>query len=134
MVFHSAWSALIASAVAIQSVTLALLALHGQTPTLAGLWRRIYREWITGALLGVACGLIVAIVALVWLRMGEVAVCLLVGIGLGVSGSAVFGIAMPYLLRLLQRDPKVAAGPIALVLADMLTLTIYFSVASWLLG
>jgi len=124
----------LSESVAIQSVTLALLALHGQTPTLAGLWRRIYREWITGALLGMACGLIVALVALVWLRLGEVAVCLLVGIGLGVSGSAVSGIAMPYVLRLLQRDPKVAAGPIALVLADMLTLTIYFSVASWLLG
>jgi magnesium transporter len=41
---------------------------------------------------------------------------------------------MPYVLRLLQRDPQVAAGPVALVLADMLVLTVYFSVAQWLMG
>jgi magnesium transporter len=41
---------------------------------------------------------------------------------------------MPLVLRLIGRDPRVASGPIALVIADMLTLTIYFSAAQWLLG
>jgi magnesium transporter len=36
---------------------------------------------------------------------------------------------MPYLLRLIRRDPQVAAGPIALAAADMLTLLIYFNLA-----
>ena len=43
-------------------------------------------------------------------------------------------VAMPYLLRLLRRDPQVAAGPIALAAADMLTLLLYFNLARWLLG
>ena len=119
--------------VAIQSVTLALVVLHGQPPTLRALWGRLRRELFTGALLGASCGLIVAIVALVWLRQSSVALALLAGIGLGIAGSAVFGLAMPYILRLAKRDPQVAAGPIALVIADMLALTIYFSVAHWLL-
>jgi Mg/Co/Ni transporter MgtE len=38
------------------------------------------------------------------------------------------------LLRMTGRDPQVAAGPIALVVADMVTLSVYFSVAQWLLG
>ena len=124
----------LSESVAIQSVTLALHLLHGQRPTVAALWSRLRREALTGVLLGAACGLILGVIAFAWLGKAEVALCLLAGIGLGVAGSAVFGLAMPYLLRLLQRDPKVAAGPIALVIADMLALSIYFSMARWLLG
>ena len=124
----------LSESVAIQSVTLALHILHGQRPTMSALWLRLRREILTGALLGTACGLIMAAVALAWLGMARVALALLAGIGVGIAGSAVFGLAMPYVLRLLHRDPQVAAGPIALVFADMLALTIYFSVAQWLLG
>jgi magnesium transporter len=124
----------LSESVAIQSVTLALVVLHGQTPSLAALSTRLRRELATGFMLGAACGLIVATVALIWLRRAEVAGALLAGIGFGIAGSAAFGLAMPYVLRLLKRDPHVAAGPIALVIADMLSLTIYFSVARWLLG
>jgi len=115
-------------------VTLALLVLHGQRPTLRALGARIWRELLTGALLGGACGVIMALVALAWLRQSQVAEALLAGIGVGIAGSAAFGLALPYVLRLLKRDPQVAAGPIALVFADMLALTTYFSVARWLLG
>jgi len=124
----------LSESVAIQSVTLALLVLHGQRPSLAVLRDRLSRELLTGVLLSIACGGIMALVALVWLGHAKVATALLAGIGVGVAGSAVFGLAMPYVLRLLKRDPQVAAGPIALVFADMLALTMYFSVAHWLLG
>jgi magnesium transporter len=124
----------LSESVAIQSVTLALHLLHGRRPTVSALWLRLRRELLTGALLGAACGLIIAVVALAWLGMARVALALLAGIGIGISGSAVFGVAMPYVLRILRRDPQVAAGPIALVFADMLALTIYFSIAQWLLG
>jgi len=124
----------LSESVAIQSVTLALHVLHGQQPTLGALWIRLRRETLTGILLGAACGTVMAIVAMGWLRLPRVALALLAGVGVGIAGSAVFGLAMPYVLRLLRRDPQVAAGPIALVFADMLALTIYFSVAQFLLG
>ncbi len=124
----------LSESVAIQSVTLALLVLHGQRPSLAVLRDRLSRELLTGVLLGVACGTIMALVAVAWLHHTKVALALFAGIGVGIAGSAVFGLAMPYVLRLLKRDPQVAAGPIALVVADMLALTMYFSVAYWLLG
>jgi magnesium transporter len=41
------------------------------------------------------------------------------------SPAAVGGLPMPYLLRILKRDPQVAAGPIALDASDMLTLRLY---------
>jgi magnesium transporter len=47
----------------------------------------------------------------------------------GVACSAVFGLALPNVLRLLRLDPRVAAGPIALALADMVTLLLYLNLA-----
>jgi hypothetical protein len=38
------------------------------------------------------------------------------------------------LLRILKRDPQVAAGPIALAASDMLTLLLYFNFDRWLLA
>ena len=43
----------------------------------------------------------------------------------GVTGVAVVDLTLPYLLRILKRDPQVAAGPIALDASDMLTLRLY---------
>ncbi|MDX1945785.1 MAG: magnesium transporter [Pirellulaceae bacterium] len=124
----------LSESVAIQSVTLALVVLRGQPPSWRELRSRLLREFFTGILLGTACGAVLALVALAWLGNGYLALCLLIGIGFGVTASAVFGLAMPYALRLFKSDPQVASGPIALVIADMLTLTVYFSVANWLLG
>jgi magnesium transporter len=124
----------LSESVAIQSVTLALVVLHNKPCTLRELVGRVLRESATGLLLGLACGSIMALVALAWLGHARVALCLLAGISLGVTFSAAFGLALPLLLRLTGRDPQVASGPIALVIADMLTLAVYFSVAESLLG
>jgi magnesium transporter len=124
----------LAESVSIQSVSLALQALHGQTPTWLAIVHKLRWELLTGLLLGCASGLLVGLVAVFWQGRLRVALCLLGGIGGGVAGAAVVGMAMPNLLRLLKRDPQVAAGPIVLALADMLTLLIYFNLARWLLG
>lgn len=68
--------------------------------------------------------------ALVWFRESRVAACHLLGIGGGVGVSAVLGLTMPVALRLLKLDPKVAAGPIALAAADVVTLVAYLSPSS----
>jgi magnesium transporter len=124
----------LAESVSIQSVSLALQTLHAQAPTWATLVRRLGRELVTGAFLGAAGGVLVALVTVAWLGHVRVALCLLGSIAVGMAGAAGFGLLMPNLLRLLRRDPQVAAGPIALALSDMLTLLIYFNLARWLLG
>lgn len=124
----------LAESVSIQSVSLALQTLAGETPTWPILWRKVRREALTGLFLGAACALIVATVALLWQGQWQVAACLIGAIGLGVTAAAAIGLAMPLLLRMLQRDPQVAAGPIALAAADMVTLLVYFNLARWLLA
>jgi magnesium transporter len=122
----------LAESVAIQSVSLALEALRGQPPTWATVLPRLRRELVTGGMIGTACGAIVGGVALVWLGEGRVAASLLGGIAGGVAGAAGLGLAIPSVLRLLKRDPHVAAGPVALVGADTISLLLYYNLARWL--
>jgi magnesium transporter len=124
----------LAESVSTQSVSLALQALHGRATTWGALLPRMRRELLTGLLLGGTCGLLVAVVAWVWLRRLEVVIPLLGGITGGVAGAAVLGLVMPNLLHLLRLDPKLAAGPLALAFSDVLTLLIYFGLARWLLA
>ena len=124
----------LAESVSIQSVSLALQVLRGKQPTAQEILKKLRAEVVTGLFLGAASAASVAAVALVWLGQARVAACLLGGIGGGVTCAAVIGVAMPNLLRMFNREPQVAAGPIALALTDMLTLLIYFTLARWLLG
>lgn len=123
----------LSESVSIQSVSLALQALHGRKPTWRLILSKVRVEAFTGMLLGGASAALVSLVALVWLADAWVGVVLLGGIAGSVACSAMIGVAMPTTLRLLNRDPQVASGPIALASADMITLTIYFSLARWLL-
>ena len=124
----------LAESVSIQSVSLALLVLHGQSPTWAAILTKFRAEVVIGLLLGVASALMVAVVAAVWLGQMNVVLCTLGGIAGGVAGAAVIGMAIPNLLHRLKLDPQVAAGPIALAASDIVTLLIYFNLARWLLA
>ena len=124
----------LAESVSSQSVSLALQLLHGQRPTWKSMVARLRREFGTGLLLGLASGAIVGLVALVWLGQARVGLCLLGGIAGGVAGAAVLGFALPMILRFLRLEPRVAAGPIALAGADIMTILLYFNLARWLLG
>jgi len=124
----------LAESVSIQSVSLALQALHGKQLTMRTIFTRLKLEVVTGLFLGVASGVVVAMVALLWIGQLRVVLCLLGGIAGGVTCAATIGVSMPNIIRLLHREPQVAAGPVALALTDMVTLLIYFTLARWLLG
>ncbi len=119
----------LAESVAIQSVTLTLDGLRGGPVSWGGLLRKVRAEAATGLLLGLGTGLLVAVIAWAWRGVGELFFIALGGIAIGVTCAAVSGLAVPYVLRLLRRDPQLAAGPIALTTADVLTLLAYFNLA-----
>ena len=124
----------LAESVSSQSVSLALQMLHGQRPTWRSVVGRIRRELATGLFLGLASGAVVSLISLAWLGDRRVALCLIGGITGGVTGAAALGLALPMLLHLFRLEPRVAAGPIALAGADVLTIVLYLNLARWLLG
>ena len=88
---------------------------------------------MTAALLGLACGGVVALAAWVW--KGSTGVALATGAAIWASmvTACVIGVVLPTALRAMRRDPKVAAGPIVLAAADLATLMFYFNLSAALL-
>jgi magnesium transporter len=129
----------LAESVSSQSVGLTIHLLQGQRPSWRSLPGQLRGELSTGLLLGTACGLIIALVALFWLQTRaeancfRIAVALMGGIAGGVTLSAALGLTVPMLLRLLHLDPRVAAGPIVLAGADIVTILAYLNLARWLI-
>lgn len=123
----------LAESVSSQSVSLSLQWLHGSPPRGSDLLAKLRSELATGFLLGLASGSVLALVALVWPGQIVVALCLAGGVAGGVAGAAVLGLGIPILLHWLRLEPRVAAGPIALAGADLMTILLYFNLARWLL-
>lgn len=123
----------LAEAVSIQSMTITIQTLRGSRPTLRWLIGAARRELLPGVLIGLASGLTVAAIA--WLWRGQQDVALVVGASIcgGIVIACGSGVGVPAALHALKLDPKIAAGPITLALADLLTLLLYFSLAAWLL-
>ena len=119
----------LSESVAIQSVTLALEAFREAGPSWRELFRRLRPEALTGLLLGLTTGLLVGAIAAIWQNLAVLFLIVAGGITIGVTCAAVAGMAVPHVLRLLKRDPQVAAGPIALTCADVAALVAYFNFA-----
>jgi len=124
----------LAESVSSQSVSLTLELLHAERPTWAALGRQLRQELLTGFCLGLASGTIIGVVGLVWLGQRRLALSLLGGISGGVTAAALLGIATPTVLHWLRLEPRVAAGPVALAGADVITMLLYLNVARWLLA
>ena len=112
----------VAESVAIQTLSLALQAHHGNRFQWGETLMAFCREIPVGLMLGAACGGLIGLVALVWRQMGLVALSILVSVALAMTTGAVLGLLVPTILHTAQRDPKVASGPIVLATTDLATL------------
>jgi magnesium transporter len=118
--------------VAMQSMSLSLQALHGNRKARLTFFQ-LRREMATAFLLALGAALISGIIVVLWRNSLSSALVLsttLLG-SLIVAGAV--GFSIPLVLRLGQRDPKLAAGPIALAIVDVLALLLYFTLALWTL-
>jgi magnesium transporter len=121
----------LAESVSIQSLTLTLQAQHGGRPKWSFVAAALAREFPLGLLLGLACGTLVGLAALLWKGQSLVATCILVAILLSITTATVLGLLVPSAMLAMQRDPKVASGPITLAVTDMLTMVYYLGLATW---
>jgi magnesium transporter len=89
------------------------------------------REVATALLLGLACGALV--LAIVWIWRNDVRGACVIGgsIALSLVTACLFGLSVPSVLHWLKLDPKIAAGPVTLALADFFALVFYFT-SAWL--
>ena len=121
----------LSESVAMQSVTMSLDRLNLSK---SGISRReLFRETRLGALLGIACGVVVGLISLLWLGNYPVALAVAGGILMAGAIGATFGFLVPRVVRRLRLNPIVASGPVALAMTDAAALACYFGFSSLLL-
>jgi magnesium transporter len=123
----------LAESVSIQSLTLALQAHGAGRPSRRVMLGRLRREAMTGLALGLACGGLVGMAAIVWRPAAAVALVIMVSIALAITTATVLGLSVPVALRAARRDPRMASGPIALAMTDVATLIYYLGLAALVL-
>ena len=119
--------------VSMQSMSVTIHALRSVNVTWNWLAAAFRRELATAVLLGVSCGFVVCVIAWMWRDDLPAAAVIGGSIALSLVTACAFGLAVPSLLHRFNLDPKIAAGPVTLALADFIALVIYFTSASLVL-
>jgi magnesium transporter len=96
--------------------------------------RVFMRELLTGLLIGVVLAMLMFLF-INW-RWERTEVALAVSVALFSACSIASGVAMtlPWVLHRLGQDPAFAAGPMATVIQDLLSVTLYFLICMCLVG
>ena len=91
------------------------------------------KEFITALATGIVCGVVLASIIFVW--KGQLFIGLVAGVSLAMSIliGTLSGSAVPLLMRKLKIDPAVASGPLITTICDIISMAIYFGVATLLL-
>ncbi len=117
--------------VSAQSMSVTIHALRSARPTLHWFASAFRRELGAALLLGLVCGSFVALIVLAWRGDARAAGVIGGSIALSLVTACLFGLGVPSLLHHLKLDPKIAAGPVTLALADFFALIFYFT-SAWL--
>ena len=123
----------LAEAVAAQSLAITIPTLRHLQPD--GPWyaRMLRREASTAVFLGLAAGAVVGSVAYLWKGHGLASLAIGSAILLSLLAASLLCLSIPALLHRTRLDPTISAGPVALALTDIVTVTSYLGIATWLL-
>jgi len=96
--------------------------------------RLLARELKVGMMIGVICGIFIAVIAFIW--QGNLYLGLVVGSSLIATliVGTMAGTVIPLILFKLRVDPAVASGPLITTINDILSLIIYFGIATLFLS
>lgn len=90
----------------------------------------LLRELWVGIIIGIACGVLISVIAFIW--QGNAILGFVVGISLlcTLIIGTLAGTIIPLILYRFNIDPAVASGPLITTINDILSLFIYFGIAS----
>jgi len=123
--------AYMSDAVGTQSETLAVrsIAINPQMP----LKKYFLKELIIAFALAFVCGGLLSVVALVGWH--DPILGLIVGISmfLSIISAVLISTGFPFIFEKIHLDPAIASGPFATMISDVVTITIYFTIATIML-
>lgn len=93
----------------------------------------VFKEFLLGILLGILFGCIIGLFSYVWFQSFKTSLTIGLSMSATMATAPLLGIIIPELIRKIHKDPAVGAGPFTTVLQDLLSLLIYFSIATTIL-
>ncbi|MFC5975645.1 magnesium transporter [Carnobacterium antarcticum] len=114
-------------AVAVRNISM------GEKRTKEEFWQNILKELVAGMIIGLAAGIVLALVVCIFYQNLVLAVIIGFSLFVTLSLSTVVGAVIPFLINRLKIDPAIASGPFITTINDAMGLLIYFSVATKLL-
>jgi len=124
----------LSESISMQSMTMVLPYLNQEKVPWKRFFRRVFKDWRTALVIGMTCA---AVMGVSFFLFEEATKLALIAVGLSIilsmMVSAFFGSMLPALLHAAKWDPKVAAGPVVLMLVDVVATAIYLSVSTTIL-
>lgn len=113
-----------------QSLAVVVRGLVSSDLTFKEVIKLILRELWVGIIIGITCAIMIAIIAFIW--QGNLTLGLVVGASLLITLiiGTLAGTVIPLILYKFKVDPAVASGPLITTINDILSLLIYFGIAT----
>ena len=93
-------------------------------------WRYIFKESVIGLSLGVVSGIILGLFAAYWLSSFFMGLTIGLTMLINLTLAPVLAVYIPSVLYKRRDDPALGAGPIATIIQDLISLLVYFLLAS----
>jgi magnesium transporter len=91
------------------------------------------REAGVGLAIALVCSALISVFAAIFMKSLELAMIVGLAMFMSIFVSVFVAVLIPWLLNKLKRDPAFGSGPFATIIQDILSLTIYFLVATLIL-
>lgn len=120
----------LSAAVGTQSGTILIRTLATEKVKLS---KYMTREIVIGLVIAGVIGSAMFGVSYLWHRQFAVSMTIGISLAASITTATLLGIFVPYTLHKFKKDPAISGGPLINVIQDIITLTIYFSVAGVIL-
>ena len=120
-----------ADAVGVQAQTLFIrsLALDSRLEIKKYFFKEIKISFVIALILGI----LLALISFFWFGLFSLGLALGISLFLTVICAGIIAVLIPWILQNLKKDPAIGSGPFATIVRDILSLLLYFSVASLML-
>lgn len=123
----------LSESIAMQSMTQSMQLLKKTRRTFSYTIQSLFKEWRVVALLAITSGVLVGAASLLWGDGILPGFVILMAIVCSVSVTAIVGSTVPLIIHARKWDPRIAAGPVVLMFADVFKTLFYLSIGTWCL-
>jgi len=99
----------------------------------ANFFTYLVKELLIGIFLGLIFGLLIGILAKIWIGATDIAITVGVALFITVATAPVVALVVAEILYKEHEDPAIGAGPFTTIIQDIISILVYFIVASLIL-